>query len=133
LFLFEFYNGVKNLRYLHTGDFRAHDLHLKQLTQPLDSIYLDTTYLSPQHTFPKQEEVVAVVQDLVKKVCIERQSMKHVIGSIEMNGSGSFVKYKNSGNLLLNWIKLQKPIQKNTLIVVGSYLIGKEKIFIGKI
>lgn len=51
----------KRWRYLHCGDFRASPALLNHPSvrgQPLDIIYLDTTYLNPRYCFPAQEEVV---------------------------------------------------------------------------
>ncbi|ORX85229.1 DRMBL-domain-containing protein, partial [Anaeromyces robustus] len=91
--LFLFNVPIGNNQYfnaLHTGDFRA---NIEQLTNPaikklrnssLDVLYLDTTYLKPEHLFPSQEVVI---------------------------------------NSVLNVLKL--------LILVGTYLIGKEKVFLG--
>ncbi|GAA5892363.1 DNA cross-link repair protein PSO2 [Sporobolomyces salmoneus] len=82
-------------RHLHCGDFRAspaHILHpslsfphpapppiaallpaaLKGRTpKKLDSIYLDTTYLSPSYCFPAQELVIQACADLVRERVVE--------------------------------------------------------------
>ncbi|CAM9394798.1 unnamed protein product, partial [Scytosiphon promiscuus] len=56
---------------LHTGDFRAakivctHPI-VKSLKGRLDSLYLDTTYCGPRHTFPDQQEVLAQAAKLVR-------------------------------------------------------------------
>lgn len=47
---------------LHTGDFRADksvctNRVVKSLKGKVDSLYLDTTYCGPRHTFPDQHEV----------------------------------------------------------------------------
>ncbi|CAN0437356.1 unnamed protein product, partial [Ectocarpus sp. 13 AM-2016] len=47
---------------LHTGDFRAAESVCRNpvvtsLKGRLDSLYLDTTYCGPRHTFPDQSEV----------------------------------------------------------------------------
>lgn len=47
---------------LHTGDFRADksvctNRVVKSLKGKVDSLYLDTTYCGPRHTFPDQYEV----------------------------------------------------------------------------
>lgn len=92
LFLFQFPDG-RNV--LHTGDFRANNAMVEQLSRwdcKLDLVYLDTTYLSSKRRMPAQSE------------------------SIEF--------------LLLNVQKyLEQNIGEKFLIVVGAYLIGKEKVW----
>ncbi|GAA5985593.1 hypothetical protein JCM5350_007148 [Sporobolomyces pararoseus] len=82
-------------RHLHCGDFRASPSHIlhPSLSFPhpappslasllpeelkgrnpkkLDSIYLDTTYLSPSYCFPAQELVIKACADLVKERVVE--------------------------------------------------------------
>ncbi|CAM9656843.1 unnamed protein product [Ectocarpus sp. 6 AP-2014] len=79
---------------LHTGDFRAAESVcrnpvVKSLNGRLDSLYLDTTYCGPRHTFPDQSEVLAQATQLVR-------------------------------------MELQRD--PNTLFLVGTYSIGKEKV-----
>lgn len=92
LFLFQFPDG-RNV--LHTGDFRANNDMVDQLTQwncRLDLIYLDTTYLSSKRKMPAQDDSIDFL-------------LKHV------------QKY------------LDDNIGEKFLIVVGAYLIGKEKVW----
>ncbi|CAM9735707.1 unnamed protein product [Ectocarpus sp. 12 AP-2014] len=79
---------------LHTGDFRAAESVCRNpvvtsLKGRLDSLYLDTTYCGPRHTFPDQSEVLAQAAQLVR-------------------------------------MELQRD--PNTLFLVGTYSIGKEKV-----
>lgn len=64
-------NG-RNVRYLHTGDFRAHPKHVlhpalvQPQNPPIDILYLDTTYLNPKYQFPAQEVVIQACAEMVR-------------------------------------------------------------------
>jgi mRNA degradation ribonuclease J1/J2 len=67
---------VKETRVVHTGDFRfsedmivAADGFLKQ--KPVDSLYLDTTYLNKRYCFPTQEAVVVHISLYIRQCLIE--------------------------------------------------------------
>ncbi|XP_029954319.1 DNA cross-link repair 1A protein isoform X1 [Salarias fasciatus] len=79
---------------LHTGDFRA-DPSMEAYPQLLgcrvQTLYLDTTYCSPEYTFPKQQEVI---------------------------------------NFAANSAFESVTLNPRTLVVCGSYSVGKEKVFL---
>ncbi|CAL8471261.1 g10803 [Coccomyxa elongata] len=80
---------------LHTGDMRWHPRmgrHAALAKQRIDMLFLDTTYASPKHVFPCQEDAIA---DIVKVMRKERKA--HL----------------------------------QTLFIVGSYRIGKERAYLG--
>ncbi|CAG0912890.1 unnamed protein product [Notodromas monacha] len=89
LFLFEMKNGIT---YLHTGDFRAHP---KMESYPelrnirINFLYLDTTYMKGDYTFPCQEEVV----DAVCKMC-EMETRSRTVKPLIVCGSYSIGKEK---------------------------------------
>lgn len=92
LFLFQFPDG-RNV--LHTGDFRANDEMVEQLTKwnvKLDLVYLDTTYLGSKRRMPAQNESIEFLLQHVQKY-------------------------------------LDDNIGEKFLIIVGAYLIGKEKVW----
>ncbi|XP_072311843.1 DNA cross-link repair 1A protein [Eucyclogobius newberryi] len=79
---------------LHTGDFRADssmEVYPELLSCRVQTLYLDTTYCSPEYTFPKQEEVI------------------------------NYAVHTASELVTLN---------PRTLVVCGSYSVGKEKVFL---
>lgn len=66
LFLFRAPNG-KN--YLHTGDFRYEPSMLRHFREVrVDSLYLDTTFLHPQFTFPPQREAIEYIAHKVRNI-----------------------------------------------------------------
>jgi len=78
---------------LHCGDFRADasmESHPALWNCKVDTVYLDTTYCSPEYDFPSQSDVVEATVEAVRK-------------------------------LMLDFPK--------TLVAVGSYTIGKERMF----
>ncbi|XP_063883862.1 uncharacterized protein LOC135112869 isoform X1 [Scylla paramamosain] len=89
MFLFKVKPGV---RHLHVGDFRAQPSmeRYPALQCPIHSLFLDTTYCSPEHVFPTQEKMI--------EKCVSLAQDHHL---------------RNA----------------KTLFVVGSYTIGKEKVF----
>ncbi|OBZ82691.1 DNA cross-link repair protein pso2/snm1 [Choanephora cucurbitarum] len=116
LFLFIIDNKI---RHLHTGDFRAaprmclHPMIRQPENPPIHSLYLDTTYLNPQYAFPAQEE------------CIEA-ACNVVAAELENDEN-------KTPSLLQRWVNISSkatPKKTRMLVVVGTYTIGKERVFI---
>ncbi|CAB1434499.1 unnamed protein product [Pleuronectes platessa] len=79
---------------LHTGDFRADpsmETYPELLSCRVQTLYLDTTYCSPEYTFPRQQEVI---------------------------------------NFAVNTAFELVTLSPRTLVVCGSYSVGKEKVFL---
>nr|XP_015818611.2 DNA cross-link repair 1A protein [Nothobranchius furzeri] len=79
---------------LHTGDFRADpsmESYPELLSCRVQTLYLDTTYCSPEYTFPTQQDVI----------------------SFAANAAFELV-----------------TLNPRTLVVCGSYSVGKEKVFL---
>lgn len=88
---------------LHTGDFRADpegflDLFPRDISH-LEAIYLDTTYSDPQYTFPAQTAVISECCRLVERLVLRADQRQ----------ATTFAP-------------------RRRLILVGSYLIGKERL-----
>ncbi|KAG1577625.1 hypothetical protein G6F48_012551 [Rhizopus delemar] len=109
------------LRYLHTGDFRAckemclHPLLKQPENPPIDILYLDTTYLDHKYSFPSQTTCIQLACDVVER-------------HINHNGDNQL---SNMDHLLTQKKELKnKKIIQKTVVVVGTYSLGKERIFI---
>jgi hypothetical protein len=151
LFLFSIPIGEnKYFNALHTGDFRA---NIDQLLNPaiqglknsfMDILYLDTTYLEPEHIFPSQEIVINSVIDVLNSIIFEGKTVKEY-NNMEKNKKlkseyhGGLLRYftseKESETSKANNVdNIYLPLgnnKKRVLILVGTYLIGKEKVFLG--
>eukprot|EP00158_Paraphelidium_tribonemae_P004254 Partr_v1_DN26664_c1_g1_i2_m69181 putative DNA crosslink repair len=116
LFTVKMSNGRPPLIILHTGDFRASKMHLSELAHvpSIDILYLDTTYCKPQYRFPAQESMTASVANL----CIRVRNFD-----------------LSPVNRLETWAKTNSPTKQpprksaRVLYLVGTYLIGKERVF----
>ncbi|XP_054624994.1 DNA cross-link repair 1A protein [Dunckerocampus dactyliophorus] len=79
---------------LHTGDFRADpsmEAYPELLSCRVQTLYLDTTYCSPEYTFPKQQDAVSFAASTAFELV---------------------------------------TLHPRTLVVCGSYSVGKEKVFL---
>ncbi|GEQ70522.1 hypothetical protein JCM33374_g4200 [Metschnikowia sp. JCM 33374] len=82
----------------------------------LESVYLDTTYMSPKYNFPKQEQVCESVATLIHEFLHNDDIVKEVFGASLQRRITDFLSLS------------RKPKQKKFLVLVGTYLIGKEKL-----
>ncbi|EGV60716.1 hypothetical protein CANTEDRAFT_110531 [Yamadazyma tenuis ATCC 10573] len=130
IFLFESKSTMaSSKKYLHCGDFRVNKQmiqhkSLERFTLPnstdvLDKVYLDTTYLSFQRRFPKQDLVCSEAAQLFHDLC---QGNKPGLMT-ECFGLGRQSRITEFGS------KSSKP-KKKFLILVGKYIIGKERLAI---
>lgn len=103
VFLFESEHEDQMKRVLHTGDFRVSQQLIERFKDVyLDEIYLDTTYLDPHYTFYDQRLVVSATVKFVQRCVANRKPgiLQYVKGTTD------------------------------TVILVGSYSIGKEKLYV---
>ncbi|KAL4402088.1 DNA cross-link repair protein Pso2/Snm1 [Malassezia pachydermatis] len=93
----------RTFRYLHCGDFRACPAQLAHaaMQAPFDVVYLDTTYLDPRYAFPPQPHVVQACVDMLTAPAPEPT--------------------------LSTWLQ-KNPVLDAPLVVVGTYLLGKERL-----
>lgn len=154
LFVFDLHNPKR--RYLHTGDFRASpDMIINPILRqpqnvPIDILYLDTTYSNPRYTFPPQD---VVIQETARLICNEVGIQSNQPAAVA--ASTAVVKATKRVNLMESWLKKEtgnsekllsmsikssqtakskqawkEPTEKNRIVIcVGTYLIGKERVF----
>nr|ODN80302.1 DNA cross-link repair 1A protein [Cryptococcus depauperatus CBS 7841] len=162
------YVGSKKIfRYLHCGDFRANPkmiLHPAIARAPIDTCYLDTTYLNPKYCFPPQPLVINACASLARRMTIgiapDAPSLAEVQSGLASglnkadkvkakNEDGSELEIKtetreDKGKYVMSeWLvkkeegmkteidkKLNEAEKKKsrTLVVIGTYSIGKERI-----
>ncbi|KAK6457860.1 DNA repair metallo-beta-lactamase-domain-containing protein [Scheffersomyces xylosifermentans] len=141
LFLFESY-GIDG-RYtsiLHCGDFRVNKTIMQhprlkrfniesQNFETLDKVYLDTTYMSPKYNFPKQELVCDTIADMFHDLIYEEASedKEHASDSLFSKWFGVFTQKRITDFLRAGPVNIKK---KKFLVLVGTYVIGKERLAI---
>lgn len=123
-----------NLRYLHTGDFRACPkmcLHPMLKEQPLDIVYLDTTYLDPKYSFPSQDSCIQTACELVRRhngvinnedLSLNRKRIDHWFAQKKKEIISDHSPQQTDDS---------NEKKHRLLVVVGTYSLGKENIFIG--
>ncbi|WVO21673.1 uncharacterized protein IAS62_002984 [Cryptococcus decagattii] len=174
------YVGSKRVfRYLHCGDFRANPqmvLHPAIARAPINTCYLDTTYLNPKYCFPPQPLVINACATLARRHVVggsenapslEAVQQGSVIGvsgvasTTHAGGRKVTLKTKDGGereieievkeekgekekHMMQGWLvkkeervkeevkeeskQVGKRANSRTLVAVGTYSIGKERI-----
>lgn len=130
IFLFESISVKGESTYkLHCGDFRIcpnmvfhpalrpFQIELKNPLK-LEKVYLDTTYMSPKYNFPKQELVCSKVASMFSDLISDDKLYAEWFGTQSQSRITDFL-FRGS-------VKKKKKF----LIMVGTYLIGKEKLAI---
>lgn len=129
IFLFETipFSGKRSYT-LHCGDFRVCRAMLEHpnlapfhVTAPeplvLDKLYLDTTYMNPNYNFPKQELVCHSVSEMFHTLNHDDSLFSLWYGTLQSRIT----------DFLTAAVRGRK---KRFLILVGTYVIGKEKLAI---
>lgn len=139
IFLFESIGLDGNIhRILHCGDFRV---NMTILDHPLlkrfsvssqrfedslriDKVYLDTTYMNPNYNFPKQELVCDTIAQL----------FEHLTTQDDNNTSNDLFNtwfgMLTQSRITDFWKPTSATKKKKFLILVGTYVIGKERLAI---
>lgn len=130
IFLFESVNLRGESTYiLHCGDFRVcpkmvnhpalRPFHIEQgLKLKLEKVYLDTTYMSPKYNFPKQELVCLSVAAMFADLVSNENLFREWFGTQAQSRITDFL------------FRGAQRKKKKFLILVGTYVIGKEKLAI---
>ena len=129
-------------------------VHLSRLT--VTGVYLDTTYCRPNHTFPPQAEIVMYTLGVVRDILTRERRTNQRLSSSSYSSSSSPHCSSHSAlsasTLTSAWSSLSTSLSptsssspsapatfldgysraqhQRTLFLVGSYSIGKEKIFL---
>ncbi|KAG2733463.1 hypothetical protein G9P44_002988 [Scheffersomyces stipitis] len=142
IFLFESYGVDGSYRtILHCGDFRVNESILKhpllyrfnienENSIPLDKVYLDTTYMAPEYNFPKQELVCETIGELFYDL-IYQENVDETLSSNSLfsNWFGVFTQSRIT-DFWKTGSSQSMSKKKKFLILVGTYLIGKERLAI---
>lgn len=138
LFLFEGTARGRSLRYLHCGDFRATPtqlLHPAVRGKKIDSLYLDTTYLSPKYAFPSQEDVIEACSHVCRDLAgLLPEGSNPVADARNSSGMAKFLNQKSMDAVKIEAdddVEKKKSGWGRLLVVVGTYSIGKERIVLG--
>ncbi|KAJ3360895.1 hypothetical protein GGF32_007939 [Allomyces javanicus] len=139
MFLFQTANGKSHL---HVGDFRAcREMVENPLLSSvvLDHVFLDTTYLDPTYVFPPQRAVVTVVAELARRLAknaplvVSKRVAKRNPPRLTLQPWPHPDEFLPPG-LVVNSRHHLTPVFADRvtrlLILVGSYTIGKEKVFL---
>lgn len=119
----------KSTYMLHCGDFRAsktmmqhpslQPFHIEnEVPLKLEKIYLDTTYMSPKYNFPSQNLVCDTVATMFSDLCSNERLFSEWYGTHAQSRITDFLGLSS------------RTKKKKFLILVGTYLIGKEKLAI---
>lgn len=131
-------------RILHCGDFRACPAHVthpllkpdvvdsisgKIKQQKIDICYLDTTYLNPRYSFPRQDDVIKACADLCGSMSPDPNCKDDIWD--RSSGTPTVSKFFQSKNAGENEQPGTKAGPRQRLLVIcGTYSIGKERICI---
>ncbi|KAJ2227436.1 DNA cross-link repair protein PSO2/SNM1 [Coemansia sp. RSA 485] len=138
----------------------AQSLFVKEVTDwmpKIDYLYLDTTYLEPSYSFPRQSQVIETVGQFCHQINQGAGYLQAHLNEIRNENSKAKAKGRaktvavSKVSLITQWFRpTQKAIETNdskdlmdvsnptakskkgsrVLFVVGTYTIGKEKLFI---
>ncbi|KAJ1965898.1 repair protein PSO2 SNM1 [Dipsacomyces acuminosporus] len=130
-----------NLRSLHLSKPAAN-----YASPMIDYVYLDTTYLEPTYSFPPQRHIVGAVGEFCYRVNADSEYLPSFLNRLR-NGTKSTTASMDSKrlperpSLITRWfrpnqralasdLKSPAPQRRRILFVVGTYTIGKEKLFV---
>ncbi|KAI5967080.1 pso2 [Candida theae] len=151
IFLFESIGLDGNVhRILHCGDFRVNMTILDHpLLKPfsvasqkveeslkIDKVYLDTTYMNPTYNFPKQELVCDTVAELFDHLTTQEDNnpsnslFNTWFGMSTQRRITDFWKFQSTTPTTITTTTTITKKKKKFLILVGTYVIGKERLAI---
>lgn len=111
----------------------------KQQIVEIDYLYLDTTYLEPTYSFPLQSQVISAVGEFCSKINADSSFLPGFMLRFNNNKKDHQSPNKKTKlSLITNWFAPRHPkkasvvnsFRSSVLFVVGSYSIGKEKLFV---
>ncbi|KAI5452531.1 DNA cross-link repair protein PSO2/SNM1 [Naganishia albida] len=150
--------GSRTWRYLHCGDFRACPemiLHPAIKDKKIDVCYLDTTYLNPQYCFPPQPLVIQACANRARRTVLgigapDAPEMKMDKGEEPddqpyLKGQADANMQEKGKRVMQDWLvkqeeevaaegkaeSVEKKPRGRTLVTLGTFSIGKERIVKG--